>query len=410
MTRGPAARRIAAAVLAAGLSVPASTFVRAAAQQPGPDQPSALAGAAERARLAQQAARARERRKALAEEAARLAAERQTLLARLRRLEIEREEQEAREQEAAAAERLAQAALAETTERLAALEAEAAAMRPVLRARLRRLYMLGPLDSPRWWLRADDVRAAGRAWRILSMLAERDRAALDRAAAHMRALTLVRAEQEAHAREAAAQAELARAARQAAADAVARQRALLARLEGEQALARQLAAELAEAEEALREALARAASGTPPAAVAVPIAPFRGDLDWPVAGRLVSRFGRSIQSRFGTVLPRTGVEIAAIEGAPVRAIHDGRVAFADAFSGYGRLVIVDHGGDDFSLYGYLRDITVGRGASVARGTPVGRVGRTPSGTPALYFELRIDGHPVDPLEWMKPAATMRPRP
>lgn len=410
MTAGPAAWRIAAALVVAGLSVPASAPIRATGQHPDPDQPSALAGAAERARLAQQAARARDRRKALAEEAARLAAERQTLLARLRRLEIEREEQEAREQEAVAAERLAQAALVETQQRVAALEAEMAATWPVLRARLRRLYMLGPLDSPRWWLRVDDARAAGRAWRVLSMLAGRDRAALDRAAAAVRALALVRAEQEAHVREAAAQAELARAARQAAAEAVARQRALAARLEGEQALAQQLAAELAEAEEALREALERAATGTPPAAVVVPIAPFRGDLDWPVAGHLVSRFGRSLQSRFGTVLPRTGVEISATEGAPVRAVHDGRVAFADLFSGYGRLVIVDHGGDDFSLYGYLRDITVGRGAAVARGTPVGHVGRIPSGTPALYFELRIDGRPVDPLEWMKPAATMRPRP
>jgi septal ring factor EnvC (AmiA/AmiB activator) len=401
--------RLVAGALAAGLWVSAPAPPATAAQEPAPDQPSALAGAAERARLAQQAARARDRRKALAAEAARLAAARETLLGRLRRLEIEREEQEAREQEAVAGERLARAALDETARRLAALEAEVAATRPKLRARLRRLYMMGPLDSPRWWLRADDVRAAGRAWRILSMLADRDRAALDRAASAIQALAQVRAEQEAHAREAAAQAELARAARQAAAEAAARQRALVARLEGEQALAEQLAAELAGAEAALRAALEQAASGAAPPPVVVPIAPFRGDLDWPVPGQLVSRFGRSRQSRFGTVLPRTGVEIAAPEGAPVRAIHDGRVAFADTFTGYGRLVIVDHGGDAFSLYGYLRDLTVGRGAAVTRGTPVGHVGRTPSGSPALYFELRIDGRPVDPLEWMASAATMRPR-
>jgi len=410
VTARSAARALAASVLAAGLAVAAVWPLGAVGQDPGADQPSTLAGAAERARLAQQAARARDRRRALAEEAARLAGARETLLGRLRRLEIEREEQEAREQEALAGEQLAQAALAETRRRLAALEAEAAATRPMLRARLRRLYMMGPLDSPRWWLRADDLRAAGRAWRVLSMLADRDRAALDRTAAAMEALSRVRAEQEAHAREAAAQAELARAARQAAAEAVARQRALVARFEAERALAEQLAAELAAAEEALRAALERAASGAAAAPVVVPIGPFRGDLDWPVPGRLVSRFGRSRQSRFGTVLPHTGVEIAAPEGASVRAIHDGRVAFADTFSGYGRLVIVDHGGDAFSLYGYLRDLTVGRGAVVARGAPVGHVGRTPSGSPALYFELRIDGRPVDPLEWMKPAATMHLRP
>jgi septal ring factor EnvC (AmiA/AmiB activator) len=95
------------------------------------------------------------------------------------------------------------------------------------------------------------------------------------------------------------------------------------------------------------------------------------------------------------------MEFAAAEGAPVRAIHEGVVAFADTFSGFGNLVIVDHGARTFSLYGNLLDIAVKRGAHVSRGQALGAVGRTPTGPPGLYFEVRVDGQPVDPLQWLK---------
>ena len=72
---------------------------------------------------------------------------------------------------------------------------------------------------------------------------------------------------------------------------------------------------------------------------------------------------------------------------------------ADPFSGFGNLVIVDHGSQTFSVYGNLLDIDVKKGARVERGQPVGTVGTppaAPSGAPGLYFELRVDGQPVDP--------------
>jgi murein hydrolase activator len=82
-------------------------------------------------------------------------------------------------------------------------------------------------------------------------------------------------------------------------------------------------------------------------------------------------------------------------------VHEGTVAFADQFTGYGNLVIVDHGDGAYSLYGYLNTLEATRGAAVAAQTAVGSSGRDPSGNPALYFELRIDGKPVDPLQWLK---------
>ena len=76
------------------------------------------------------------------------------------------------------------------------------------------------------------------------------------------------------------------------------------------------------------------------------------------------------------------------------------MAFAGPFSGFGNLVIVDHGSQAYSLYGYLSAIEVARGTVVQAGQVVGRVGLSPAGVAALYFELRIDGEPVNPIEWL----------
>jgi len=77
------------------------------------------------------------------------------------------------------------------------------------------------------------------------------------------------------------------------------------------------------------------------------------------------------------------------------------VTHAGAFSGYGHLVIVDHGGGAVSLYGHLASPAVIKGDRVAAGSRVGLSGRNPGGNPALYFELRVDGKPVDPLQWLR---------
>jgi septal ring factor EnvC (AmiA/AmiB activator) len=106
--------------------------------------------------------------------------------------------------------------------------------------------------------------------------------------------------------------------------------------------------------------------------------------------------------KFGRGTSANGIEISATEGAgPVVAIHDGTVAFAGPFAGYGNLVIVDHGAQTFSLYGDLLDIGVQKGARIEHGHTVGTAGPIPSGSDGIYFELRVDAHPVDPLQWLK---------
>ena len=95
--------------------------------------------------------------------------------------------------------------------------------------------------------------------------------------------------------------------------------------------------------------------------VPLPIRPFRGDLPWPIQGNVVSRFGRAASGRFGTSIVRNGIEVSGSEGAEVKAVHEGTVAYAAPFTGFGTLVIVDHGGNAFTLYGHLAEAVVSAG-------------------------------------------------
>jgi septal ring factor EnvC (AmiA/AmiB activator) len=154
--------------------------------------------------------------------------------------------------------------------------------------------------------------------------------------------------------------------------------------------------DLRNAQVRLQQTLRDLASGASTGPAALPIAPFRGDLPWPADGK-VERKGRAALPG-GT--PAEGIEIAASEGAPVVAVHDGSVAFAGSFSGFGNLVILDHGSRSFTLYGDLLDLAVSQGDRVDRGQRLGSVGTLPAGPAGLYFEIRIDGRPVDPLQWL----------
>jgi septal ring factor EnvC (AmiA/AmiB activator) len=115
---------------------------------------------------------------------------------------------------------------------------------------------------------------------------------------------------------------------------------------------------------------------------------------------LSSPFGRQPPRSPGPPV-RNGIELSLPEGQPVHAVHEGTVAYADLFTGYANLVIVEHADKSYSLYGHLSSLSVKKGDRVEAGTTVGLAGRNPAGNPSLYFELRIDGRPVDPLQWLK---------
>jgi murein hydrolase activator len=128
---------------------------------------------------------------------------------------------------------------------------------------------------------------------------------------------------------------------------------------------------------------------------------LKGDLPWPVRGTLVRKFGVERDPRFGTRTIQQGIEIDAFPEIAVQAVHPGRVVYADQFVGYGMLVIVDHGHREHTLYGRLGELRVAPGDDVAQGALLGLLPNTRVTGSGLHFEVRIEGRPEDPLDWLK---------
>lgn len=128
----------------------------------------------------------------------------------------------------------------------------------------------------------------------------------------------------------------------------------------------------------------------------------RGRLTLPVRGEIVARYGRHKHPEFNSYTVSNGISIAAPTGADIRSIYAGKVIYADYFKGYGNMVIVDHGGGYFSLYAHASRLLRKVGASVNRNDVIASVGDldSPRGS-QLYFEIRHQGKPVDPQQWVR---------
>jgi len=127
-------------------------------------------------------------------------------------------------------------------------------------------------------------------------------------------------------------------------------------------------------------------------------AKLRGRLAWPVPGKIAARFG---EVRAGGVR-WNGLVIATERGTPVRAVYQGRVAYADVLPGLGLLLIVDHGNGYLSLYGHNDRLYQAAGAVVKAGDVIAAAGDSGGrAQPELYFEIRRSGKPVDPAPWFK---------
>jgi murein hydrolase activator len=375
-------------------------------QQPSPtgppegtSPPSALVQAAEAAK-AQQATK--ERIAALTREADGLKRQSASVLDQLRQLEVERALQDAREAQARQALAVLAADLEALTTRQAHLQATLDRERPAVAARLRRLQRLGRVGYARIAWNASSARDVGRAARLMHYLAQDDGRRLEAYGQTADALaetgTLLASRRD----EARALQGEARARRAAAAAAYARKQELLASLEQETGQRERWLAELVAARGKLDASMTnRPSLPAPTQVLRVPFTSRRRQLAWPVEGTLASRFGRQRDPRFGTSTVSNGITIATPLGTPVRALHAGTVAFAGAFAGFGQLVILDHGRQAYTLYGYLSTVRVQQGTTVEAGALVGDVGDAPTGDAALYLEVRVDGRPVDPLQWLK---------
>ncbi len=308
-----------------------------------------------------------------------------------------------------------QAKLGETLARTRSLEDELAAQRRALEARAVALYKLGPLGPVEALLSAGSLPDLARRARYLRAVLEADREQVGRyetgrAALRRESLALGRQEKELAAL-ASRQRDLADRlnAEQAA------RRDLLGAIQGEQGLAARATEELQAAAEALKallakleaEAVARALQGDQ-ARPAGGFAAAQGRLAPPVAGEIVTPFGPREHPRFRTVTVSNGIEIRAPAGTDVQAVADGRVVFAGWFRGYGKMLILDHGDQFYTLYAHAAELYKAVGEAVRQGDRVASVGDTGTlGDPVLYFEIRQAGKPLDPADWLSVAEARR---
>jgi septal ring factor EnvC (AmiA/AmiB activator) len=130
-----------------------------------------------------------------------------------------------------------------------------------------------------------------------------------------------------------------------------------------------------------------------------PFAKMRGQLAWPVKGKVNRVFGRQKQ---WSELRWQGVLIEAPVGSHVRAISGGRIAFADWLRGLGNIIIIDHGNSYLSLYGHNESLFMSAGEWVEAGDIISSVGSSGGqDSPSLYFEIRNKGRPQNPTKWCK---------
>ena len=125
---------------------------------------------------------------------------------------------------------------------------------------------------------------------------------------------------------------------------------------------------------------------------------LKGTLIPPIDGKIVTRFR---QKDLHSEIPSTGIVIQAPEGTDIRSIYSGQVVYSDWFRGFGLLLVLDHGDNMLSLYGYNSELLFPEGYKVDPNTVIARVGSTGGRAQAeLYFEIRQAGKPLDPLEWV----------
>ncbi|MFH0921299.1 MAG: M23 family metallopeptidase [Fibrobacterota bacterium] len=127
----------------------------------------------------------------------------------------------------------------------------------------------------------------------------------------------------------------------------------------------------------------------------------------PVFGRLTSLFGNRLHPVQHVYIDHTGIDIANEPWTPVYATADGIISFTDYMAGYGNLIILSHGYGYTSFYGHLKEFAVRQNQFVTRGELLGYLGSTDVTTgPHLHYEIRRNGKPVDPLDFVYPLSTV----
>ena len=305
--------------------------------------------------------------------------------------------------------------VADATANLIHAEDELAVKRAVLQRRLEDIYKRGPLFDMEVLLAAQSFGDLVARYKYLHLLAQRDRGLVERVESlrdqvrqQRSRLVRLQADVEINRVEKAEEERRLRALYTQRAQALASTRrsagqtqTRLERIARDEARITNVIAEL---EEARRRA---EAAGNAPRAPGVFTTAEYGQLDWPVGGNIVQRFGREVRPN-GTAIIHNGIRISAAPGTRVEAVAAGTIAIAEPMGTYGLTVIIQHPGGDYSLYGSLGRIDVRKGDIVNKGDPIGTVGTSdPDLGPHLYFEIRVGGaagmapRASDPLTWLR---------
>lgn len=347
-----------------------------------------------------------ERREAELEEIRGEIARMQSRLSRLRdetvgvagaveRSALEVELQEKRVEEVRAELALVETVVAESEQRVSQLEARLAEARSVLRQRLIELYRLGRAGSLRLLLSIRSERQLLPGLRLLRYMARREASAVDEVMESRVRLAFERDEL-VERRQQMAALERREAERLTALERLqARQESMLVELSRERDAVTARTERLIDKERKLANLLALLYGRNATPLAGTPIQEFNGVLDWPVEGRVVAGFGPRMDPRYGTRVPHNGLDIATAAGGDVRVVFPGRVLFAAPFQGYGLTVVVNHPRRVFTLYAGLRELRTRPDAMLSLGQPVGIAGDR------LYFEIRVENRPVDPVDWLR---------
>ena len=130
----------------------------------------------------------------------------------------------------------------------------------------------------------------------------------------------------------------------------------------------------------------------------------KGRLKLPLKGRILNKFGRKRVKEYESYIVYNGINVRAKRGTPVQAVFDGKVLYTGELEGYGNLVIVGHGKEYHSLYGHLDSIKVAANKVVKTGEVIALSGDSGSlEGETLYFELRKNGKPIEPVRWFRVA-------
>jgi len=323
------------------------------------------------------------------------------LLNDLERLRTELELRQAESESVVLQVEAVEEAIAERTTGLELLESEQAERRHYLAFRLREIYKQGPQQTLSRVVGGEELDSYLEGMRYAAFLSERDSRVLAAYRSDSERLATEREELERRHVELEGLGEDLARSRSAIADARRRRSRLLVEVRED---ARKRQGALSELEGAAIE-LGRLADSFLPGADApqMDVQKFRGLLDWPSEGEVTAEFGTVVHPRFKTEVPHPGIDLDAASGTDIQCVFDGRVVFASWMRGYGLTTIVDHGAGLLSIYAHASALLVEPGEQVVQGQRLGKVGETGSlRGPFLYFELREDGSPVDPVDWLRP--------